>query len=69
MQYKDIQEIILIYGKKDLILEFLEKFCIDREHDGAELKAVLLKGGMKKKLKDLYGKATKKYLSTLMPRR
>ena len=51
MKYSDIQSIAIIYGKKELIEEFLEKFHIDRQHDGAELNAILLKGDMKKEAK------------------
>ena len=51
MNYKQIQEIIIIYGKKDLIIEFLEIFNMDRAHDQAPLNAVLVKGDMKKELK------------------
>ena len=47
MEHKDIQEIAIIYGKKDWIMEFLEIFEMDRMHDGAPLSAVLLKGDMK----------------------
>ena len=46
-----IEEIALIYGKKELVLEFLEKFQMDRRQDGAELNAVLLSGDMKKEVK------------------
>jgi len=51
MQYNQIQSIALIYGKKELVLEFLEKFQMDRKQDGAELNAVLLSGDMKKEVK------------------
>ena len=51
MNYNDIQEIAIIYGKKELILEFLEKFEIDRMHDGATINAVLVEGDMKPYLK------------------
>ena len=51
MKYSDIQEISIVYGKKDLIIEFLEIFYMDRQHDGAPLSAILLKGDMKKELK------------------
>jgi len=51
MKYNEIQSIALIYGKKDLIIEFLENFHIDRQHDGAPINAVLLKEEMKKELK------------------
>ncbi len=43
MNCNDIQEIVIVYGKKDLIQEFLEIFQIDRAHDGAPLNAILLK--------------------------
>ena len=51
MEHKEIQEIAIIYGKKDWIMEFLEIFEMDRMHDGAPLNAILLKGDMKKELK------------------
>lgn len=51
MEYKDIQEIAVVYGKKELIIEFLEIFYMDRAHDGAPLSAILLKGDMKKEVK------------------
>jgi hypothetical protein len=51
MKYKEIEEIAVIYGKKGLILELLEKFHIDRQHDEAILNAILLKGDMKKEVK------------------
>ena len=51
MNYKDIQQIAIIYGKKDLIQEFLEIFNMDRAHDGAPLSVMLVKGDMKKELK------------------
>ena len=44
MKYRDIQEIAIIYGKKELIQEFLENFQIDRQHDGAPINAIQLKG-------------------------
>lgn len=44
MKHKEIREIAIIYGKKDLIIEFLEIFNMDRAHDGAPLNAILLKG-------------------------
>ncbi len=43
MKYEDIEEIAIICGKKDLILEFLENFHIDRQHDGAPLNTILIK--------------------------
>lgn len=51
MNYSQIQSIAIIYGKKELIEEFLENFQIDRAHDGAEIKAILIKGDMKKEIK------------------
>ena len=51
MEYKEIQEIAIIYGKKDWIMEFLEIFEMDRMHDGALLNAILLKGDMKEEVK------------------
>ena len=51
MKYDQVQQIALIYGKKELIEEFLEIFYMDRAHDGAPLSAVLLKGDMKKEIK------------------
>lgn len=51
MKYRDIQETAIIYGKKELIEEFLEIFRMDRMHDGAPLNAILLKGDMKKEIK------------------
>ena len=43
MKYRDIQQIAVIYGKKELIEEFLEIFNMDRMHDRAPLNAILLK--------------------------
>ena len=51
MDYEDIQEIAVVYGKKDLIEEFLDQFHMDRAHDNAPLNAVLLEGEGKKELK------------------
>ena len=56
MEYEEIEEIAIVYGKKDLIIEFLEIFNMDRAHDGAPLSAVLLKGDMKKEFKKLIWK-------------
>jgi len=56
MKCKDIQEIALVYGNKDLVLEFLEIFKIDRKHDGAPIKAILVKSDIKKDLKHLIWK-------------
>ena len=51
MKYNQIQQIALIYGKKELIEQFLEIFNMDRAHDGAPLNAFLLKGDIKKEMK------------------
>ena len=51
MEYKDIEEIAIVYGKKDLIEEFLEIFNMDGAHDGTPLNAILVKGEIKKELK------------------
>lgn len=51
MKRKNIELVAIVYGKKDLILEFLENFQMDRMHDGAELNAVLLRGNMKHEVK------------------
>lgn len=42
------ERIAIVHGNKELILEFLEKFEMDRMHDGAPIKAVLVKGKIKK---------------------
>ena len=49
MKYSDIQQIAVIYGKKELIEEFLEIFTMDRMHDKAPINAI--KGDMKKDIK------------------
>ena len=51
MEYKDIQQIAIVYGNKDLVEYFVEQFNIDRLHDGEEIKAILVKGDFKKDLK------------------
>ena len=51
MKHSDIQSIAIIYGKKELIEQFLEIFHMDRAHDNAPLNALLLKGDMKKDVK------------------
>ena len=51
MEYKDIQQIAVVYGNKDLVEYFVEQFNIDRLHDGEEIKAILVKGDFKKYLK------------------
>lgn len=51
MNHSQIQSIAIIYGKKELIEEFLENFQMDRMHDGAPIKAILLIGDMKKEIK------------------
>ena len=50
MEYKDIQQIAIVYGKKELVEYFVEQFNIDRLHD-EEVKAILVKGDLKKDLK------------------
>ncbi len=40
----DIQQIAIVYGKKDLIEYLVEQFNIDRLHDGEQIKAILVKG-------------------------
>ena len=51
MKHSDIQQIAIVYGKKDLVEYFVEQFNIDRLHDGEEVKAILVKGDFKKDLK------------------
>ena len=51
MKYSDIQQIAIIYGKKELVEYFVEQFNIDRLHDGEEIKAILVKNDSKKDLK------------------
>ena len=51
MKHSDIQQIAIVYGKKDLVDYFVEQFNIDRLHDGEEVKATLVKGDLKKDLK------------------
>ena len=51
MEYKDIQQIAIVYGKKDLVEYFVEQFNIDRLHDGEKIKAILVKDDLKKDLK------------------
>ena len=50
MEYKDIQQIAVVYGNKDLVEYFVEQFNIDRLHDGEEIKAILAKDDLKKDL-------------------
>ena len=38
------QEIAIVYGKKELIEEFLDNFWMDRAHDNAPINAIQLKG-------------------------
>ena len=56
MKYKSIQQIAIVYGKKDLVEYFVEQFNIDRLHDGEEIKAILVKGNFKKDLKQFIWK-------------
>ena len=51
MKHSDIQQIAIVYGKKDLVEYFVEQFNIDRLHDGEEVKATLVKGDLKNDLK------------------
>ena len=44
MKHSDIQQIAIVYGKKDLVEYFVEQFSMDRLHDGEEIKAILVKG-------------------------
>lgn len=46
------EEIAIVYGRKDLVEYFVEQFNMDRLHDGEKIKAILLKGEMKKCLKN-----------------
>ena len=43
MEYEGIQQIAIVYGKKDLVEYFVEQFNWSRLHDGAEVKAILVK--------------------------
>ena len=52
MEYKDLQQIAIVYGKKDLVEYFVEQFNLDRLHDGEEVKAILVKDDMKAYLKN-----------------
>ena len=51
MEYYDVQQIAIVYGKKDLVKYFVEQFNIDRLHDEEEIKAILVKDDLKKDLK------------------
>lgn len=42
MKHNEVNEIAIVYGKKELIEYFVEQFNIDRLHDGEEAKAVLI---------------------------
>jgi len=59
MEYQDIQQIAIVYGKKDLVEYFVEQFNIDRLHDGEEIKAILVKDDLKKDLKHFIWKSRK----------
>ena len=50
MEYKDIQQIAIVYGNKDLVEYFVEQFNIDRLHDGEEIKEILVRSDFKKDL-------------------
>jgi len=41
----------VVYGKKGLVEYFVEQFNWDRLHDGEDVKAILIKGDLKKDLK------------------
>ena len=51
MKHSDIQQIAIVYGKKDLVEYFVEQFNIDRLHNGEKVKAILVKSDLKKDLK------------------
>jgi len=52
-------EFLLLYAKKELIEEFLDIFQMDRMHDNAPINSVLLKGDIKKELKNWVWKEIK----------
>ena len=60
MEYEDIQQIIIIYGRKDLVEYFVEQFSIDRLHDGKEIKAMLVKDDLNQILKNHICKGDRK---------
>ena len=60
MEYKDIQQIAIVYGKKDLVEYFVEQFNIDRLHDGEEVKASLVQDDLKQSLKKYICKGGRK---------
>ena len=51
MKHSVIQQIAIVYGKKDLVEYFVEQFNMDRLHDGEEVKAILVRDDLKKDLK------------------
>ena len=51
MKHNEIEEIAIVYGKKELVEYFVEQFNIERLHDGEEVKAILVKSDLKKDLK------------------
>jgi len=51
VNHSKIQQIAIVYGKKELVEYFVEQFNIDRLHDGEEIKAILVKDDLKKDLK------------------
>ena len=57
MEHNEIEEIAIVYGKKELVAYFVEQFNIDRLynidrlHDGEKVKAILVKADSKKDLK------------------
>ena len=57
MNHSDIEELAIIYGNKELIIEFLENLEIAKRHDDAPINAILLKGDMKKEVKKFVWKS------------
>ena len=51
MKHSDIQQIAIVYGKKDLVEYFVEQFNIDRLHDGEKVKAILIRDDLQKDIK------------------
>ena len=51
MKHSDVQQIAIVYGKKDLVEYFVEQYNIDRLHDGEKVKAITVRDGLKKDLK------------------
>ena len=51
MKHSEIQQIVIVFGKKKLVEYFVEQFNIDRLHDGEEINVILVKSDLKKDLK------------------